>query len=83
MDAVGTAASIVSIITAALQSTKSIYQIIEGIKDAPTVIKTLSEKVKTLEDALLRMRNIQLPSQLLKDRTEKCQRDLESFSRKV
>jgi hypothetical protein len=83
MDAVGATASIVGIITAALQSTKIIYQIIEGIKDAPTVIKDLGEKVKIIEDALLRMRNIQLPSQSLKDRMKKCQHDLESFSRKV
>ncbi|CCX04290.1 hypothetical protein FPQ18DRAFT_380526 [Pyronema domesticum] len=83
MDAVGATASIVGIITAALQSTKFIYQIIERIKDAPTVIKELGEKVKVLEGALLRMSNIQLPSQLLKDRMEKCQRDLESFSKKV
>ncbi|CCX04280.1 Similar to predicted protein [Nectria haematococca mpVI 77-13-4]; acc. no. XP_003044550 [Pyronema omphalodes CBS 100304] len=83
IDGIGAAASILGIITAAPQSTKYIYQVIAGIKDAPTVIKELGKKIGVLEDTLFRIKHIQRPSTLLKDRIEKCQRDLAGFTIRV
>jgi hypothetical protein len=63
MDAVGAASSIITLITAAIQSAKFIHQIIEGIKDAPIAIQSMAEKIRDLEGSLVRLQNVWLPQE--------------------
>jgi Mg2+ and Co2+ transporter CorA len=83
VEAISAVASVIGVVTAAVQSTKYSYQMIEGIKDAPSMIRKLGDKIKNLEDALVQLKCIQSPSPRLKPKVEECQRDLKEFSRKV
>ncbi len=57
MEAAGAAASLVTIVAAALQSTKKVYETVSGIKQAPQHVSQLSLAVQNLQSVLSQLLN--------------------------
>jgi len=87
MEALGAAASIVSLVTAALQSAKVIQEILSGIKDGPTLINELTSKLSDLRGLLPQLERLQSTSgstiDELRRTTERCAGELQMFEAKL
>jgi len=83
MEAVGVAASIIQLITAALQSAKAIQTVLSGIEDGPAHVNELSTKLGDLRGILPQLQSLQSTSgnafdELMRS-TQRCATDLQVF----
>ncbi|KAF8241495.1 hypothetical protein K440DRAFT_642216 [Wilcoxina mikolae CBS 423.85] len=86
MAALGIAASIIAVITAALQSAKVIHQILSGIKDGPHHVVELSTKVNDSQAILKQLQNFDRSRNVfdeLKKSIVPCADDLAVFETKL
>lgn len=91
MDPLSGAASVLTVIAAALQSGLAIHKAVSGIQNGPEHVSRLASAVEDLNSVLHQLTRVPALSQdgqlddlsELRKTTDKCVRDVESFNRKL
>ncbi|ORY13829.1 hypothetical protein BCR34DRAFT_613130 [Clohesyomyces aquaticus] len=86
-EAVGVAASVLTLVGASLKSTKFIYEVVSSIKDAPTRIRRLADAVHELQLILQKLQSCRALSASnsantgnLKSSISRCKRDVDRYA---
>ncbi|KAK3898027.1 hypothetical protein C8A05DRAFT_38399, partial [Staphylotrichum tortipilum] len=85
MEAIGGGASVLAFITVAIQSAKTISDLLSGIKDAPDNVRRTAETVSMLQSALEQLAKWQQESgaalpQVLEGQVKACSNNLEAYA---
>jgi hypothetical protein len=88
MDPLSTTASVIAVVTAALQCAKTIREIVCGIRDGPTHIAELGTKMSDIRDLLKQLKAVGQritgnEFDDLKATMQRCASDLATFERKI